>query len=73
MAKPEFAVHLQSDKCMTLNLRTKTPEEREQALDAFGDEDTSSWDTHSAVDLDSSRREFQPGRMSPGTDIALFV
>ena len=28
MAKPEFAVNLQSNKCMTLNLRTKTPKNK---------------------------------------------
>jgi hypothetical protein len=61
IARPDHPVHLQSDVCLELNLRTKPPDESERQLVMNGDEDTSAWDSASAFDLSSRRASFKPG------------
>jgi hypothetical protein len=61
-ARPDHPVHLQSELCVALNVRTKPPQENDQQLGMSGDEeDTSAWDPASAVDLSSRRASFKPG------------
>jgi len=61
IARPDHPVHLQSDVCVELNLRTRPPDENEWQLVMNGDEDTSAWDPASAFDLSSRRASFKPG------------
>jgi len=58
-ARPERPIHLQSEKCLSLNVRTKTTEEIERSLGINGDEDTSVWDRASALDLAAQRASFK--------------